>query len=183
MRRSRRLVISSFATVGNYDYGFYWYLYQDGTIELEVKLTGIISTGARARRASAPRTARSSPRASNAPVHQHFFNVRLDIDVDGRANTVDEVDVVAAAAGPENPYGNAFGPRATPLATRGARPPRASTAAVGALVEDRQPERPQPRSASRSATSSSRARTPAPFAAARRVGAQRAGLHRASTSG
>ena len=32
LRRSRRLVISFFATVGNYDYGFYWYLYQDGTI-------------------------------------------------------------------------------------------------------------------------------------------------------
>ena len=32
VRRSRRLVISFFATVGNYDYGFYWYLYQDGTI-------------------------------------------------------------------------------------------------------------------------------------------------------
>ncbi len=29
VRRSRRLVISFFATVGNYDYGFYWYLYQD----------------------------------------------------------------------------------------------------------------------------------------------------------
>ena len=35
-----------FATVGNYDYGFYWYLYQDGTIQLEVKLTGIIQTAA-----------------------------------------------------------------------------------------------------------------------------------------
>ena len=30
-RRQRRLVISFFATVGNYDYGFYWYLYLDGT--------------------------------------------------------------------------------------------------------------------------------------------------------
>ena len=46
VRRSRRLVISFFATVGNYDYGFYWYLYQDGTIQLEVKLTGIIQTAA-----------------------------------------------------------------------------------------------------------------------------------------
>ena len=29
-RRNRRLVISFFTTVGNYDYGFYWYLYLDG---------------------------------------------------------------------------------------------------------------------------------------------------------
>ena len=40
VRRSRRLVISSFSTIGNYDYGFFWYLYQDGTIQCEVKLTG-----------------------------------------------------------------------------------------------------------------------------------------------
>ena len=28
VRRSRRLVISSIFTIGNYDYGFYWYLYR-----------------------------------------------------------------------------------------------------------------------------------------------------------
>ncbi len=32
-RRSRRMVVSFVATVGNYDYGFYWYFYQDGTIK------------------------------------------------------------------------------------------------------------------------------------------------------
>ena len=46
VRRSRRLVISSIATIGNYEYGFYWYFYLDGTIQLEVKLTGIMSTQA-----------------------------------------------------------------------------------------------------------------------------------------
>lgn len=45
-RRSRRLVISFFLTIGNYDYGFYWYLYLDGTIELEAKATGIVFTSA-----------------------------------------------------------------------------------------------------------------------------------------
>ncbi|HEY3979103.1 MAG TPA: histamine oxidase, partial [Streptosporangiaceae bacterium] len=29
-RRQRRLVVSFFTTVGNYDYGFYWYFYLDG---------------------------------------------------------------------------------------------------------------------------------------------------------
>src|SRR5581483_8756661 len=43
VRRSRRLVVSFIATVGNYEYGFYWYLYLDGNIQLEVKLTGIVS--------------------------------------------------------------------------------------------------------------------------------------------
>ncbi len=45
-RRSRRLVISFFLTIGNYDYGFYWYLYLDGTIQLEAKATGIVFASA-----------------------------------------------------------------------------------------------------------------------------------------
>jgi primary-amine oxidase len=45
-RRSRRLVVSFFTTIANYDYGFYWYFYQDGTIGHEAKLTGIVSTSA-----------------------------------------------------------------------------------------------------------------------------------------
>lgn len=35
VRRSRRLVISYFSTIGNYDYGFFWYLYLDGSIDFE----------------------------------------------------------------------------------------------------------------------------------------------------
>ena len=66
VRRSRRLVISSFSAIGNYDYGFFWYLYQDGTIEYEVKLTGVLSTGAvapgeRARAWRAGRSRASTP--------------------------------------------------------------------------------------------------------------------------
>ena len=44
VRRSRRLVVSSIATVGNYEYGFYWYFDLDGSMQLEVKLSGIMST-------------------------------------------------------------------------------------------------------------------------------------------
>ncbi len=44
VRRSRRLSISFIATVGNYEYGFYWYFYQDGSIQCEIKLTGIMNT-------------------------------------------------------------------------------------------------------------------------------------------
>jgi primary-amine oxidase len=46
VRRSRRLVVSFIATAGNYEYGFFWYFYQDGTIQYEIKLMGIMSTGA-----------------------------------------------------------------------------------------------------------------------------------------
>ena len=46
VRRSRRLVVSSVSTVENYEYGFFWYLYQDGNIQFELKLTGVLSLGA-----------------------------------------------------------------------------------------------------------------------------------------
>src|SRR5690606_40404095 len=50
-----------------------------------------------------------------APIHQHVFNVRLDFDVDGTANSVYEIDTGTDPAGPDNPLGNAFRTTATPL--------------------------------------------------------------------
>jgi len=35
VRRSRRLVVSYFTTIANYDYGLFWYFYLDGTIKFE----------------------------------------------------------------------------------------------------------------------------------------------------
>src|SRR5215471_2310306 len=43
-RRARELVLSWIATVGNYDYGFNWIFHQDGTLEMDVILTGIMQT-------------------------------------------------------------------------------------------------------------------------------------------
>ena len=114
VRRSRRLVVSSIATVGNYDYGFYWYFYLDGTIQLEVKLTGILSTmGVEA--GEHPRFARLVAPQLAAPLHQHLFNVRLDVEIDGDTNTVYESDVRPAPLGPDNPWANAFEAVETPL--------------------------------------------------------------------
>jgi primary-amine oxidase len=50
-----------------------------------------------------------------APNHQHFFNMRLDFDIDGTDNTVQQVDVVADEPGGSNAFGNAFHARATSL--------------------------------------------------------------------
>jgi primary-amine oxidase len=116
VRRSRRLVISSIATVENYEYGFFWYLYQDGNIQFEVKLTGILSLGALAPGERSPYGALIAPQLY-APNHQHFFNVRLDIDVDGTANAAHQVDVEADALGPKNPFENAFSAKARLLKT------------------------------------------------------------------
>ena len=115
VRRDRRLVVSYWATLGNYDYGYFWYFHQDGSIELEVKLTGIpLASALPAGRPAGLYETRVAPELS-APHHQHFFCWRLDLDVDGAANRVEEVDIVADPAGPANPYGNAFRRVATPL--------------------------------------------------------------------
>jgi primary-amine oxidase len=116
VRRSRRLVVSFIATVGNYEYGFYWYFYQDGSIEYEVKLTGVINTGALPPGETRKYGTLVAPQLY-APNHQHFFNVRLDMMVDGPANSVYEVHTVAELPGPENPHGNAFSAQSTLLKT------------------------------------------------------------------
>ncbi len=116
VRRSRRLVVSSIATVGNYEYGFFWYFYQDGTIQLEVKLTGIINTAGIAE-GEKPRYGTLVAPHLNAHIHQHFFNFRLDMSVDGEANSIHEVNTVAEAPGSDNPHGNAFYAESTPLKT------------------------------------------------------------------
>lgn len=114
VRRSRRLVLSFIATVDNYEYGFYWYFYQDGTIQYEIKLTGILLAAALA---DEPRYGTLVAPEVNALNHQHFFAMRLDFDVDGTANSVYEVNSEAVPLGPDNPYGNGWYGVATPLDT------------------------------------------------------------------
>jgi primary-amine oxidase len=122
VRRQRRLVISFFTTVGNYDYGFYWYLSLDGTIECEAKLTGILFTSAYP---GLGENGADYPYASEvaaglgAPYHQHLFSARLDMTVDGLSNAVEEVDGVRLPIGPGNPYGNAFTKKTTRLTSEG----------------------------------------------------------------
>lgn len=105
-RRSRRLVISSVSTVENYEYGFFWYLYQDGNIQFEIKLTGILSLGALPVDVK-PKYGNLIAPQLYAPNHQHFFNMRLDFDIDGEKNSVYEINVMQEED-ELNPYYNAF---------------------------------------------------------------------------
>ena len=107
VRRRRRLVISTIVTVGNYEYGYFWYLYTDGTLEYEVKLTGVISTGALPPGEQPAHGTLVAP-GLYGPHHQHFFCVRLDMAVDGPVNRVVEVDSRPSPPGPGNPHGNAW---------------------------------------------------------------------------
>ncbi|MGB4779904.1 primary-amine oxidase [Microbacterium sp.] len=115
VRRQRRLVISFFTTVGNYDYGFFWYLYLDGTIECEAKLTGVLFTSSYPGKGY-PFASEVAP-GLGAPYHQHLFSARLDMTVDGVANVVNEIDAVRLPVSESNPYGNAFTKQVTPIAS------------------------------------------------------------------
>jgi len=116
VRRSRRLVVSSISTVENYEYGFFWYFYQDGNIQFEIKLTGILSLGA-VHEGENPKYGRLVAPLLYAPNHQHFFNMRLDVGIDGIQNTVQQIDVVSGPIDESNPQENAFYIEATNLKT------------------------------------------------------------------
>jgi primary-amine oxidase len=115
VRRSRRLVVSFTATVANYEYGFYWNFYQDGTIEFDGKLTGIVSTGAVGPDVKPAHGQLLNKDGLYGPIHQHFMNFRLDLDVDGRDNQIYEVHTEAVPPGDENPHGNVYLSRSTLL--------------------------------------------------------------------
>jgi len=120
VRRSRRLVVSSISTVENYEYGFFWYFYQDGNIQFEIKLTGILSM-ATVREGEDPIYGTLIAPLLYAPNHQHFFNMRLnmgiDVGVDGIHNTIQQLDGVSAPIDEANPFENAFYIQATDLQT------------------------------------------------------------------
>lgn len=119
--RNRKLVISSICTVANYEYGFYFNFSLDGSIELEVKATGIINvyTLAPGEAKDTDHEVEVAPRIA-AQHHQHLFSFRLDPMIDGIGNRVVQVDVVpddAPVGSDANFYGNGFKTVKTPYTT------------------------------------------------------------------
>lgn len=108
--RARKLIVSHVFTAANYEYCVYWIFHQDGTIQLEIKLTGILNTYSMNPGEQTEWGTQVYP-GVNAHFHQHLFCLRLDPNIDGPLNTVIQSDAVAADApvgSAENKYGNAF---------------------------------------------------------------------------
>jgi len=120
--RARQLVLSGYATVDNYDYLFHWIFSQDGAIDVQVQLTGVMNV----RRGPQQEASHGddetmyahlvAPRVA-APNHQHFFNFRIDADVDGANNKVLEMNTANAQAKLRDPTGEWFGMTQTTLKT------------------------------------------------------------------
>lgn len=112
--RSRRLVLSGISTIGNYVYGFFWYFYQDGTIGVEVKATGIPFPTGVAPDAGSEFGNIIAP-GIDSHAHQHVFSYRFDMAVDGDRNAVRETNFEGRPTGKGNTYGNAIVPVETAL--------------------------------------------------------------------
>jgi primary-amine oxidase len=92
-RPASELVVRSASSIGNYDYLVDYIFRQDGSIRIAIGATGIDATKGVASQSMKDATAAADTRAGTliapglvAPFHSHYFNFRLDLDVDGTAN-------------------------------------------------------------------------------------------------
>ena len=121
--RATELVIGFIASFGNYAYGINWVFRQDGSFAVEIELAGEVLTrfvraatcescqavagGPGPNGESRSTTSRGDDRYAAlvypnlvALNHQHWFNLRLDFDIDGPANAVMENNLVRASREP-----------------------------------------------------------------------------------
>ncbi|TWU22803.1 primary-amine oxidase [Bythopirellula polymerisocia] len=129
VRRRRDLVLLYTVTVGNYDYFIKWIFHQDGTLEARAEASGILLAKGAPQEScqTCIAAAKGKPVEGDerfgtlvdhqviAPIHQHFFSIRLDFDIDGPQNSVAEVNVSSLPVGPGNPQLNGFQVEKTPL--------------------------------------------------------------------
>jgi primary-amine oxidase len=118
--RGRKLIISHIFTAANYEYCVYWIFHQDGTVQLEIKLTGILNTYAMNPGEDTKGWGTEVYPGVNAHNHQHLFCLRIDPNIDGPNNTVFQVDATQGAGevgSKENPFGNAFYAKRTKYST------------------------------------------------------------------
>lgn len=91
-RKQRDLVVRAIAVVGNYDYIFDWIFLQNGSIRVRVGASGeaeakIVEQADASSGGEADAYGRFVDRHIVAVNHDHYFNFRLDLDVDGTRNS------------------------------------------------------------------------------------------------
>jgi primary-amine oxidase len=87
-RAKRDLVLRMFMTAGNYDYLFDWVFQQDGTLKVNLGATGMDQTKGITGKGNEEVYGRLIAPNLVGINHSHFFSFRLDLDVDGTANSL-----------------------------------------------------------------------------------------------
>lgn len=106
--RKRELIVQTIATVANYEYIVNFKFVTDGSIDIEVRATGILSTMPIDEGVVVPWGTNVGPNVM-AAYHQHILSFRIDPAVDGHNNTVVYDDVEKLPRHPvKNPYGVGF---------------------------------------------------------------------------
>ncbi|KAF6065134.1 Copper amine oxidase, enzyme domain family protein [Candida albicans] len=109
--RGKKLIISQIFTAANYEYCVYWILRQDGTIKLEIRLTGILNTYICADGEDIGPWGTVVYPNVNAHNHQHLFSLRIHPRIDGDNNSAATSDAKPSpfpTGSTQNMYGNAF---------------------------------------------------------------------------
>ncbi|KIH90074.1 primary-amine oxidase [Sporothrix brasiliensis 5110] len=119
--RARKLVVQHIFTAANYEYAVQWIFHQDGTIEPNVRLTGILNTYVIGPGEDTHGWGTQVFPGVNAHNHQHLFCLRINPNVGGgHRNSVFTADAVPSphpVGSAENVYGNAFYAKRTRLET------------------------------------------------------------------
>ncbi|WP_047626277.1 primary-amine oxidase [Enterobacter sp. ZOR0014] len=111
----RELVVRWVSTVGNYDYIFDWVFHENGTLGIDAGATGIEAVKGVQAKTMHDATAKDDTRYGTlidhnivGTTHQHIYNFRLDMDVDGINNKLVAMD-------PEVKPNTAAGPRTSTM--------------------------------------------------------------------
>jgi primary-amine oxidase len=103
-RFARELVVTAAYVNGNYTYANEYVFRMDGGIDVHVIANGTtLNQGVRSR-AAGERYGSMVAQDIAAPIHQHFFNFRIDFDIDGTQNAVVEENLHSVPS----KFGNAF---------------------------------------------------------------------------
>lgn len=104
------LVVRTIPTIGNYDYVIDWIFTLSGKMEIKIGATGIVAVRGAASQKMTEQSAKADTAYGElvapgtvAIYHDHYFNFRLDLDVDGSQNTMIEDQIVPQRLPDYNP--------------------------------------------------------------------------------
>lgn len=116
-RAKQDLVLRMYMTAGNYDYLFDWVFQQDGALRMDAAATGMDATKGAAGTPDDEKYGRLIAPGRVGINHSHFFSFRLDMDVDGTANTLMVDRIVPTRLPADNPRRSIWTVETSPAAS------------------------------------------------------------------